>query len=95
MFFSTSTSSKLKNIYSLGFVVGFPAVVYQINELRGPNTRMLKVKPCYSFRLYARAALPWMKKKRLLRNEKLKANRASETEEQSKERLRIKREKRK
>ena len=30
-----------------------------------------------------------MKKKRSLRNEKLKANRASETEEQRKERLRI------
>ena len=50
---------------------------------------MLKVKPCYSLRLYARAALAWMKKKRSLRNEKLKANRASETEEQRKERLRI------
>ena len=33
-----------------------------------------------------------MKKKRSLRNEKLKANRASETEEQRKERLRIRRE---
>ena len=33
------------------------------------------------------------KKKRSLRNEKLKANRASETEEQRKERLRIRREK--
>ena len=32
------------------------------------------------------------KKKRSLRNEKLKANRASETEEQRKERLRIRRE---
>ena len=32
------------------------------------------------------------KKKRLLRNEKPKANRASETEEQRKERLRIRRE---
>ena len=47
--------------------------------------------PCYSFRLYTRAALAWMKKKRSLRNEKLKANRASETEEQRKERLRIRR----
>ena len=37
----------------------------------------------------ARAALAWTKKKRSLRNEKLKANRASETEEQRKERLRI------
>ena len=36
-----------------------------------------------------RAALAWMKKKRSLRNEKFKANRASETEEQRKERLRI------
>ena len=33
-----------------------------------------------------------MKKKRSLRNKKLKANRASETEEQRKERLRIRRE---
>ena len=33
------------------------------------------------------------RKKRSLRNEKLKANRASETEEQRKERLRIRREK--
>ena len=35
------------------------------------------------------------KKKRSLRNEKLKANRASETEEQRKERLRIRRENKK
>ena len=32
---------------------------------------------------------PWTKKKRSLRNEKLRVNRASETEEQRKERLRI------
>ena len=62
-------------------------------------TRMLKV-----FRddtrvihcLYARA-LAWtkkkLKKKRSLRNEKLKADRTSETEEQRKESLRIRREK--
>ena len=50
--------------------------------------RMLKVNPCYLFRLYARAALAWTKKKRSRTNEKLKANRASETEEQRKERLR-------
>ena len=47
----------------------------------------------YSFLLNARAALAWMKKKtgkkHSLRNEKLKANRPSETEEQRKERLRI------
>ena len=63
---------------------------------------MLKVKfwavktdlwhPCYSFLLYARAALAWTKTKCSLRCEKLKANRASETEEQIKERLRIRRE---
>ena len=35
------------------------------------------------------------KKKRSLRNEKLEANRVSETEEQMKERLRIRREKEK
>ena len=34
-----------------------------------------------------------VEKKRSLRNEKLKANRTSETEEQRKERLRIRREK--
>ena len=50
---------------------------------------------CYSFRLHARADLAWTKKKRSLRNEKLKANRASETEEQRKERLRIRRENKK
>ena len=38
----------------------------------------------------SRTALTWTKKKRSLRNEKLKANRASDTEEQRKERLRIK-----
>ena len=37
----------------------------------------------------ARAALAWTKKKRSLRNEKFKANRASGTEEQRKERLSI------
>ena len=46
--------------------------------------------------LYARA-LAWtkkkLKKKRSLRNEKLKADRTSETEEQGKESLRIRREK--
>ena len=40
----------------------------------------------------SRAALAWTKKKRSLRNEKLKANRASDTEEQRNERLRIRRE---
>ena len=34
------------------------------------------------FDYYARAALAWTKKKRSLRNEKLKASRASDTEEQ-------------
>ena len=40
----------------------------------------------------SRVALAWTKKKRSLRNEKLKANRASDTEEQRKERLRIRHE---
>ena len=46
---------------------------------------------------YARADLAWTKKKHSLINEKLRANRASETEEQRKERLRmrIRREKKK
>ena len=39
--------------------------------------------------------MAWTKKKHSLRNEKLKANRASETEEQRKERLRIIRENKK
>ena len=53
----------------------------------------------HSFILYGRAALAWSKEKpkkqqqRSLRNEKLKANRASVTEEQRRERLRIRREK--
>ena len=38
--------------------------------------------------LYARAALAWTKKKRSLRNKKLKENRALKTEEQGKEKLR-------
>ena len=45
--------------------------------------------PCYSFRLYAGSALARMKKKLSFKNGKLKTNRASETEEQRKERLRI------
>ena len=40
----------------------------------------------------SRAALAWTKKKRSLRNVKLKANRSSDTEELRKERLRIRRE---
>ena len=47
--------------------------------------------------LYARVSSAWMKKKpgkkTFTSNEKLKANRASETKEQMKERLRIGREK--
>ena len=39
------------------------------------------LKPCYSIRLHTRAALAWTKKKCSLINEKLKANKASETEE--------------
>ena len=52
----------------------------------------VKIDPCYSFPLYARAALAWMKKIYSLKNEKLKAN-ISETEGKRKERLRIRREK--
>ena len=53
-------------------------------------------RPYYSFLLYARADLVSTNKeakKCSLRNEKLKANRASETEEQMKERLRLRPEK--
>ena len=42
-----------------------------------------------AFRLYARAVLAGTEKKRSLKNGKLEANRASETEERTKERLRI------
>ena len=55
--------------------------------------------PYYSFILYGRAAFAWSKEKpkkqqqRSLRKEKLEANRASVTEEQRRERLRIRREK--
>ena len=41
---------------------------------------------------YARVALAWVQKKHSLRNGEFQANRASETEEQRKERLRIGRE---
>ena len=47
------------------------------------------------YNYYTRAALAWTKKKRSLRNEKLKANRASAIEEQRKEMLRIRRESKK
>ena len=64
-----------------------------------PKVGFGRIKPTCDTRiihfdkLYARAALAWMKKKLSLRNEKLKANRASETEEQRKEGLRIRFEK--
>ena len=45
----------------------------------------------YSFLLYAKTALARTKKKCSLRNEKLNPNRALETEEQRKARLRIRR----
>ena len=48
---------------------------------------------CYSFRLYARTVLALAEKKRSLKNGKHKANRASETEERRKERLKIGRKK--
>ena len=50
------------------------------------------VTPMLFISTIARAALAWTKKKRSLRNEKLKLNRASETEEQRKEMLRRRRE---
>ena len=51
--------------------------------------------PCYSFRLCTRAALAWTKKKRSLRNGKLKENGASATEDTGKKKLRIRRENKK
>ena len=68
--------------------------------MRACSKSVLAVKtylwhPRYSFRLYARAALAWTKKKCSLRNEKLITNRASETEELMKERLTIRRENKK
>ena len=41
----------------------------------------VKIDPCSSFRLYGRVALARTKKKRTLRNGKLKASRASATED--------------
>ena len=62
------------------------------------KVRFVRLKPTYDtlvihFDYYTRAALARTKKKRSFKNGKLKANRASETEEQRKERLRIGREK--
>ena len=56
-----------------------------VNQTRTCSRSVLggKIRPVtpvfayYSFRLYARAALVWTEEKRSLRNEKLKANRAS------------------
>ena len=64
------------------------SVVCQINCVGGITwpMRMLKV-------FCGRLTKKKLKKKRSLRNEKLKANRTSETEEQRKESLRIRREK--
>ena len=64
------------------------------SQITWPNTRMLKVtlgrlkQTCDTrvvhYNYYARAALALTKKKRSLRNEKIKANRASVIEEQRK-----------
>ena len=65
-------------------------------ELRGPNTHMLKDRPMTPVLFISTiwsCSLAWTRKEHSLRNGKLKANRASETEEQRKERLRIGREK--
>ena len=59
---------------------------YSKSDLVGKNPPMT---PVLFILLYARAALARTKKKRSPRNGKLKANRASETEEQRKEMLRI------
>ena len=64
-------------------------------ELRKVGFWQLKLTCDTHIILYARAALAWMKKKPKkcsLGNDKLKANRASETEEQRKERLMIRHE---
>ena len=88
-------------IYMCRFVcLGMPKCVGGITWPKNAHAQFWAVindlrHPCYSFLLYgyARAALAWTKKKpkkkRSLRNDKLKAKRASETEEQRKERLRI------
>ena len=65
-------------------------------ELRKVGFGQLKPTCDTHIILYARAALAWMKKKPKkcsLGNDKLKANRASETEEQRKERLMMRHEK--
>ena len=50
-----------------------------VNQTRACSKSVLgrKIRPYYSFRLYARAALVWTEEKRSHRNDKLKANRAS------------------
>ena len=48
-----------------------------VNQTRACSKSVLGSHPYYSLRLYARAALVWTEEKRSLRNEKLKANRAS------------------
>ena len=94
--------SRDTHIYVGMYVYCMPKYVGGItwpNHAHGQN-QFWKVKtdlwhPYYSILLYARAALAWTKKQQelSLRNETLKSNRASETEEQRKERLRIRREK--
>ena len=59
-----------------------------LKGLCGAGCRITTICKCKG---YARADLAWTKNKRSLINEKLRANRASETEEQRKERLRIRR----
>ena len=89
-------------VVGMSYVVCRMSVVCQINCVGGITwpTRMLKVfwgrLTGVIHCLYARALAWWKKKlkiKRSLRNEKLKADRTSETEEQRKESLRIRREK--
>ena len=50
-----------------------------VNQTRACSKSVLggKIGPVTPFRLYARAAFVWTEEKRSLRNEKLKANRAS------------------
>ena len=57
--------------------------------------RAVKRDRVIHYNYYARVALAWTKKKRPLRNETLKSNRASVTEEQLKEMLKIRRENKK
>ena len=62
--------------------ITWPKHAHAHSQFGAVKTELLHL--CYLFGLYARAALAWTKKKRSLRSEKLKANRASEMKDRGK-----------